>query len=226
MFEVNQQFVEKARRQFAGRDRMYWILGGSCSGKSTLSRAIVEKHGLTLYDMDAQIYDAFMGRYRDDRHPANKAWLSAPNPLEWQLGLSPAEFDAFYRSASAEYLDLLADDLQNLPPEQPILIDGGISHPSLAAAILPPEQLACLDISRAYRVATWETAEDRAMMREWIASLPEPDEKWRTFLRCDGQMSATMIREAKAHHIEVFFREENSSVAALAEVIAAHLGLD
>lgn len=225
VFEVNQQYVEKARRQFAGRKRTYWILGGSCAGKSTISQAIAARYALTLVDMDAQIYEAYMGRYRDDRHPANRAWLSAPNPLEWQLGLSAADFDAFYHAASAEYLDLLADDVGDIPPDQPLLIDGGISHPSLAAAIMPPAHIACLEISRAHRVETWETAEERAMMREWIGSLPDPGEKWQTFLRCDEQMSATMVREAQAHHISVLFREKSTPIQALVESVAAHLGI-
>ena len=38
------------------------------------------------------------------------AWFTAANPLHWMLSLPWAEFDALYRAANAETLDLLADD--------------------------------------------------------------------------------------------------------------------
>ncbi len=225
MFQVDQDLIAKARPAFANRQNVYWILGGACAGKSTLCRAISARAGIAVYDMDAHIYGAYFPRYTAQRHPATTAWLSAENPLAWALGLSQGAFDAFNRAATAEYLDLLADDLAAWPAAEAILIDGGITHPSLAAQVLAPRQMVCLTTSDEERVHLWTTADERAEMRGWIRALPEPDRMWQQFLAHDATISAVMERESRAHGIAVIARHPHDSVDALADRIARYLGV-
>lgn len=225
MFQVDQALITKARPVFANRHNVYWVLGGAGAGKSTLCRAIAERVGIAVYDMDEHIYGAYFPRYTAQRHPATTAWLSAENPLAWALELSQDAFDAFNRTATAEYLDLLAEDLAAWPPAQAILIDGGITHPSLAAQVLAPRQMVCLTTTDAERVHLWTTADERAEMRRWIGTLPEPDRLWRQFLAHDATISAVMERESRAYGIAVIARQPHDSVAALADRVAQHLGV-
>ena len=225
MFEVDQGLIAKARPAFANRHNVYWILGGAGAGKSTLCRALSARTGVAVYDMDAHIYDAYISRYTAQRHPATTAWLSAENPLAWALELSQDAFAAFNRAATAEYLDLLADDLAAWPAAQAMLIDGGITHPSLAAQVLAPRQMVCLTTSDEERVHLWTTAEERAEMRRWIRALPEPERMWRQFLAHDATISTVMVRESTAHGIAVIARHPHDSVDALADRVATYLGL-
>ena len=89
MFQVNPDLIAKAARAVADRRNIYWILGGACAGKSTICRALAERAGIAVYDMDAHIYDSYSPRYTAERHPATTAWLSAENPLAWALELAP-----------------------------------------------------------------------------------------------------------------------------------------
>lgn len=225
MFEINPDCITDARAALAGRRNLFWIIGGAGSGKSTICRAIAASSGLAVYDMDEHIYGSYGPRYTPERHPANTAWLTAESPLAWALSLSDAAFDAFGRATTAEYLDLLAEDLSAWPPEQPLLIDGGITHPSIVSQVLPPLQLVCLATSDEARVQLWETAEERAMMREWIRALPDPEAMWRRFLAHDAAIAATLERESRACGIAVLARSPHDSVADLARRVAVHLGL-
>jgi hypothetical protein len=220
MFQVNPALIAKAKSVFANRRNVYWILGGAGAGKSTICQAVAARSPALLYNMDEHIYGTYFSRYDPQRHPANTAWLSAPNPLAWMLTLSLPEFTAFNRATTAEYLDLLADDLRTIPPDQPVLIDGGITHPALAAQVLDPRQMVCLTITDAKRVDLWETAEARAEMRQWISQLPDPKEMWRRFLVCDAAIASTMEDESRASQISLVQRHPHDSVEAITQRVA------
>lgn len=225
MDESNRGFVAAARAVLGSRRRVFWVIGGAAAGKSTICRAIAERTGLRVYDMDAHIYGSYGPRYDPERHPANSRWLAAENPLAWMLGLDPAALDAFGQATTAEYLDLLAADLRDESPEEPLLIDGGITHPALIAQALDPQQIVCLIIADEERVRAWETAEERAMMRDWIRALPEPELMWRRFLAQDAQIAATLERESRQVQSAIIERQPSDSVDDLAAQVLARLGL-
>lgn len=186
-----------------------WLIGGSCSGKSTVARALAGRTGRPLYDMD----EAMFGRFRFDpiRHPATTAWFTADNPLGWMLALSWPEFDALYRASNAEMLDLLAGDLAGRPPA-PLILDGGITHPSVLTQVIPAPRVVCLETSEARRVREWETAAGRAEMRASVLALPDGAAMWARFLEYDRRLTATLGRESRAAGIRVLSWDETTTV--------------
>jgi hypothetical protein len=224
MFAVDQELLDKARTVLWERDEIYWIIGGSCTGKSTICRILSEKCGIPVYDMDEYVFDRYMPRFNDDRHPASKAWFSAPNPLAWSLSLSWQDFEAMYKAANAEYLDLLAEDLDSEEFHGPQIIDGGITHPSVLVQAVKPERVICIDTDEESRARTWETSEDRATMKEWILALPEPDDMWAKFLSFDRFITETIVEQSRNERIELIFRGNTTTVEELAGRIRAHFG--
>jgi hypothetical protein len=212
LFAFDHNLLDNARFNLREDKSIYWIVGGSCTGKSTVCNAMVEKFDLVLYDMDASIYGSFIDQYDTQRHPANSAWLSADNPLAWQLDLSLEQFDAFNRVATAEYLDLFAQDKAIQSSRKPTLVDGGITHPSILAKIIPPDQIVCLDAPRATCVNLWENSAALAEMKQWIFDLPEPLEKWKKFLECDALITRTIVEECHTLGIQYWMRDDNTSV--------------
>lgn len=190
-----------------------------------MCRAISEKTGIPVYDMDEHIFGRYMERYDADRHPASTAWFAAANPLAWALSLPWPDFDALNKAANAEYLDLLADDLAGKGRAEPLLIDGGITHPSVLTQVILPDQLFCLNASDTERVATWERSESRAEMKRWIFELPEPEEKWATFLQFDRLINQTIVKESRDTGIRVLLRDQATTVDNLAQAIGDHFKL-
>ena len=225
MFAVNQALIAKAQAVFGGRRDIFWIIGASCAGKSTVTRAIAAAKGIETCDMDERIFDVYMPLYRPERHPASTAWFTAENPLQWALSLPLADFDALNRAANAEYLDLLADEFAQHTAPHPVVIDGGFTHPSIITQVAAPDQIVCLATSDDDRVRSWETDPARAEMKTWILALPNPAAMWAKFLQQDQQIADTLIQESQAVQIKTYWRSEHTEVAALAAAVANFFGI-
>ncbi|MCP4427882.1 MAG: hypothetical protein GY803_25645 [Chloroflexi bacterium] len=225
MFTVNDELIGKAREILLGRKQIYWIIGGSCSGKSTISRAISKTKSIPIYDMDEHVYGAYGAKITPERHPAMHAWFSASDSFAWIMSLSWEEFDALNRATNAEYLDLLTDDLSSGRVTQPLIVDGGFTHPSVLAQVVASHRIVCLETTGKESARLWETDESRAFMKEMVLNLPDPEAMWRKFLRFDKLMAQTMNRESGENRVKLLFREEGTAVSHLADLVVDYFGL-
>ena len=210
------QLIDAARSALWSRTHLRWLIGGSGSGKSTISRAIGARTGIAVYDMD----EAVFGRFHFDpaRHPATTAWFTADNPLHWMLSQPWPAFDALYRANNAEALDLLADDLADRPDE-PLLIDGGITHPTVLTQAVAAGRILCLERDEAQRAAQWDVSPTRTPMRDEILALPDGAALWRRFLEYDRQMTATLSRKSRACGIQILRWGANDTVEQVVEQV-------
>lgn len=199
MFTASPALIDNARAVLAGR-RLRWLIGGSGSGKTTIARALSARTGVPVYDMDEAVFGRF--RFDPDRHPATTAWFTAANPLHWMLSQPWSEFDALYRAANAEALDLLAGELAGRPDE-PLLVDGGIAHPFVLARAVPARRILCLERDEPQRAAEWDTAAGRAPMKAEILALPDGAALWARFLDYDRRMTETIGRQSRTCGIRV-----------------------
>lgn len=214
MFSLDDSLLTKSRAVLAARPNLAWLIGGSGSGKSTLAQAIGARTGIPIYDMDVAVF----GRFRFDpvRHPATTAWFSAANPLHWMLSQPWPAFDALYRATNAETLDLLAGDLASRPDE-PLLIDGGITHPSVLTQVIPAARVVCLERDEAQRAAEWDTSPTRTPMRDEILALPDGVALWQRFQEYDRRLTETINQESRACGIQILRWGENDTVEVVGE---------
>lgn len=222
---INITLLEQAHDKLSQTKRLFWIVGGAGSGKSTICQALAETYGLPVYDMDAHIYGTYHGRFTPERHPVNSQWANAPNGLAWLLTMSWEQFDAFNQAAVPEYLDLLAEDLAKMELDTGILIDGGIANPGLVAQVLPANQIVCLARPGRSSAEIWSENEERLGMKEFVYQLANPEQAWQKFLEFDAQISQTIIQECLANNIPICTRTETETVAELTERVACALGI-
>ena len=223
-FTVNQDLVAKARAVLAARRDVYWVIGAACAGKSTVCRQLSGKTGLPVYDVDEHIYGSYIARLRAERHPACTTWLLAPDPFAWVMSLSLQEYDALNGAVQAECLDLFSDDV-TVECGQPMLVDGGITHPAMLASVTSPDRIVCLETTTAERVKHWETSNDRAEMRQWIQALPDPKAMWRKFLEFDDLIARRIQTECRAAGIAAWLRGDSTTVEALVRQVAQYFGI-
>lgn len=225
MFTINFNLLKQANNSLNLRERVYWIVGGAGSGKTTICQTLATTYGLSIYDMDAHIYGEYHGRFSPERHPVNSQWATAANGLAWLLEMSWEQFDAFNQAAVPEYLDLLAEDLTKMEPDATILIDGGVVNLGLVTQALPASHLVCLARPDRSSAEIWSESEERLAMKEIVYQLPNPEKAWQKFLKFDTQINKTILQECLKNNIPICTRTETDSVAALAQRVAHVLGV-
>jgi hypothetical protein len=134
------------------------------------------------------------------------------------------DFADFHRAALAEYLDLLSDELKG--SRGPVIVDGGAWHPTVLVNVLPVERLLCVSAPHLTSMELWEGNESRLAMREYMHSLPDPDQSWRTFLEYDAKITETVRKEAESVGMSVLPRRPLTTVEELADQAQALFGLD
>ncbi|MCP4421997.1 MAG: hypothetical protein GY805_35735 [Chloroflexi bacterium] len=206
------------------RDNIFWIVGGSGSGKTTICQTLSAKFDVPVYDMDAHIYGRYHNRFTPELHPVNSDWASAQDGFAWLLNMSWKEFDSFNRAALPEYLNLLCEDL-NAGKAGTLIIDGGIFNPALLAQVFPAKQIVCLARPGRSSKEIWEETAARLGMKEFIYQLPDPDAAWRRFLEFDAQITRTIYEECQQNQIAVCLRSETDSVDEFAERVRRTLGI-
>lgn len=226
LFELDRTLLREAAERLAPVRGLRWVIGGACSGKSTVCRTVSRWTGVPVYDMDEHVYGRYMSRYTASRHPASTAWFKRGDGLGWVLSLPWATFDDLNRATNAEFLDLVAQDLVERYRDRPVLVDGGITHPSVLTAVVDPGRIACLSVEDAESRRIWAEDQDRAGMRRAVERLPDGASRWTTFLTFNERMSATIDREARAEGIAVYPRTSDTSLEALSRSVMKGLGLE
>jgi hypothetical protein len=224
-FTIDTELLTRARTALSGWNRLYWIIGGAGSGKTTVCRSLSASYGIPVYDMDAHVYGAYHGRFTRERHPVNTAWATAQDGLAWLLAMSWEEFDSFNQAALPEYLDLLAEDLAATDPGAGVVIDGGICNPALVAQAIPARQIVCLANPEQTSAEIWQGSDERNAMKEMIFQLPQPEEAWHTFLEFDTRITRTILKESHESHISVCSRDSAATIDEFAAAVAHVLGM-
>ena len=225
VFSTNRKMLADASVSLSEHKQIHWVIGGACTGKSTVCKNISAQKKVALCDMDAHIYGTYADRYTMARHPAIKTWFSAENPVEWALSLSWEAFDSLNRAANVEYLDLFAADLKQSSTDMILLVDGGVTHPSILTQVIPPERIFCIRIDAERSAAIWNEDAARASMKDAVLKLPDGEKLWRKFLDFDRLIAETMVQESRDSGVRVFHRDERISVNELSNIIVEHFGL-
>lgn len=223
-FNINSSLLRQTKNILSEHKRIYWVLGGAGSGKTTLCTAIAEQYSLPLYDMDAHIYGVYHERFDETRHPVNTAWHNAENGMAWLLDMGWDEFNNFHRAALPEYLDLLVEDIEKRDKNETMLIDGGVWHPALLAEAFPVERTICLATFESSQ-DIWEDNPERYAMKEIFGSFPDPEASWHKFLDFDTRITTTIAEEAQLAGTTFLRRTRTDSVESLAAAVSKTFGL-
>ncbi len=224
-FAVDAILLESAADRLRAHRRLRFVLGGAGTGKSTVSAALADRHGLEILDMDARLYGSWHGRFDPARHPANHGWSSAADPLAWQVALEPEAFLAFHEAATAEALDLLADELREAGPTRPLLVDGGFGSVAVVARAVPASAAVCLALPPDLAATVWTGDEDRRGFLDVVAGVTSVDDPVARFLALDAAMTARMVADAGVAGVPVIERLRGEPVGMTAARAAQVLGL-
>ncbi|WP_192929601.1 shikimate kinase [Alkaliphilus serpentinus] len=220
-YHLNESLLNEARKVLKNRKNIFWIVGGSCSGKSTVGKTIASKFKMLYYDLDEYIFDKYIRRYSKELHPASREWFFAENPLNWALSFSSwEENNEFNVALTVEQLSLFSEDVQEIDRDKAILVDGGITNPAILARVLDAHQICCIKIEDDLCIRIWEDCKERQPMKEMILQLPSPQEKWSKFLDTNVLMNRQIETECRENGIKILYRKDKTTVDDMANEIS------
>ncbi|MEU6424273.1 hypothetical protein ABZ860_00130 [Microbispora sp. NPDC046973] len=115
-----------------------WIAGGTGAGKSTVTRALAERHDVLVYDGD-RAEPGYVHRCDPQRQPHLWALLRTPREDRWASRTAEEIFHAM-PSLHGETFGFVLDDLLALPADRPVLVDDFRTLPrEVAPLVARPE---------------------------------------------------------------------------------------
>ncbi|HEY3502092.1 MAG TPA: shikimate kinase [Actinocatenispora sp.] len=117
-----------------GLRHVFWLGGGSGSGKSTVARHLAARYGLALYDTDAVMSD-HARRSTPDDSPYLHEFMNMDMDQRWLLRTPETMLDTFHWFRG-EGFDRIVEDLLDLPDDRPVIAEGFRLLPHRVAPLL------------------------------------------------------------------------------------------
>ena len=182
---------------------VYWIGGGSATGKSTIARRLAEQHGLSIYPTDEVMPDHARRSSAEDC-PLLHRFMAMDVDERW-LNRTPQVMLETFHWFNGEGFDLIIKDLARLTRETGIIAEGFRLLPHLVKPHLASfDRAVWLLPTPDFREAVFETRGGAAW--RFLAQTSEPERALRNLLERD-RMFTDQLREEAArlglHVIEV-----------------------
>ena len=196
---------------------VYWIGGGSGTGKSTIARRLAARHGLSVYSTDAAMPD-HAGRIASQAAPYLRDFAAMDMDERW-VNRSPGAMLETFHWFRGEGFGLIVEDLLRPPAVPGVLAEGfrllpGLVRPLLAA----PRHAVWLAPTPAFRRAAFES---RGSLLEIARQTSDPDRALRNLLERDRMFTERIRAEATELGLPVIDVDTTISADELTRRVAA-----
>jgi hypothetical protein len=199
---------------------VYWIGGGSGTGKSVIARRLADEHDLHVYSTDQAMAD-----HDGRRHPHHTPLLTRFKAMDmdqrWLLRSPQAMLDSFHWF-HGELFGLIVEDLLRLPREPAVIAEGFRLLPPLVKPLLAqPGQAVWLLPTPEFRLAAftsrgslWQIAGKTSNPEKALENLLERDHMFTDLLRAQTkrlelpaiEVDTTMTEDDLARQVSSVFR--------------------
>lgn len=172
---------------------VYYLGGGTCCGKSTVTELLVKKHGFMLYKLDDYIFDYLEQLAEGGNETAIKQMNQSMQEM-W-LGATPSKMSAEETQLYGAMLPLAQQAIESLPQQARILAEGAGFLPALMhAAGVQPGFYACIVPTPAFRRAQYAK---RSWIHQYLDSVSDKDAAFHNWMRRDDLLSETALEDAR-----------------------------
>jgi hypothetical protein len=202
---------------------VYWIGGGSGSGKSTIARRIADRCGMRLYGTDAVMPD-HVRRMPVEQAPYLGRFAAMDMDERW-VTRSPREMLDTFHWFRGEGFNLMIEDLFALPTDRPVIAEGFRLLPDLVRPLLADVRHAVwLLPTPQFRQAAFESRGGPAW--GFVARTGDPQHALQNLLQRDALFTDQLtekIRHLGLHGIGV---DSTVTEEGLARRVSAVFGLE
>jgi hypothetical protein len=205
---------------FGTLHKALWIGGAQWAGKSTISRILAERHGLTAYH-----YDYHDARTHMDRRLARQIRVGGGpqqlfDPEDW-VRRTPAQLAADCLDGTFPVrLPYVFDDLRALTGPRPILAEGiGLRPDALAPLVNAPDQMIVMVPTEDFRQHQLRTLPRAGALTHNVS---DRDKAQSNRVARDRLLAADAVHKARDHGIRVLEVDGTRDAEAVADEVASH----
>lgn len=198
---------------------IYWLGGSPCSGKSSIARALSQRHGLRYVACD-DFYDPH-ARAAD---PTQQPVMHRIARMTWeQIWLRPVEVlvqDEF--EAYRELFPLLLADLVNMEDDRPLMVEGAALIPELVAPLIK-------DPTRAvWVVPSPDFQRQYYSRREWaldiVRQTSAPEQSFNNWMERDIEFARIVCQQAQSLGLSTLVVDGQRDLAQNTALVEKFLG--
>ncbi|MFC3451680.1 hypothetical protein [Amycolatopsis speibonae] len=206
---------------FGTLGRALWICGGQWAGKSTVSRLLAYRLGITVYHYD--FHDARAHQDRRVAHRGRKGLpVADPDPDSVWVDTTPERMAADTIAGFPTRFEWALDDLRALVSGRPILAEGWGLRPELVAPLLDsPRRMIVMVPTDDFREHQLRVLPRAAAV---VHRVSDPERAQHNRIERDRLVAEDAVRTAKGLGIRVLEIDGSRDAEAVADVVAEHFG--
>src|SRR5688572_1155543 len=200
---------------------VYWIGGGSGSGKTTVARRLAAAYGLRLYSSDDVMADHGT-RTTPEESPALAAFIDMDMDERWVKRRPRTMLDSFHWFRG-EGFRLIVEDLHALRTEPPVIAEGFRLLPDLVMPLLDvPDHAVWLLPTPEFRRRAFES---RDSLWTIAGKTTDPERALTNLLERDRMFTDRLYRDTKRLGLRAIDVDMSMTEAELSEQVARAFGL-
>jgi hypothetical protein len=200
---------------------VYWIGGGSGSGKSTIARRLAAQHGLRVYSTD-EVMSNHATRSTTERSPFLTRFMGMDMDERW-VNRSPETMLETFHWFRGEGFSLIVEDLRALPKEPQVIAEGFRLLPHLVKPLLAaPHHAVWLLPTPEFR---WAALDGRGSLWAIAGKTNDPEKALRNLLERDRMFTDRLYEETNRLELRAIEVDTTMTEDDLARRVAHALGL-
>lgn len=200
---------------------VYFFCGTACGGKTTVSKAFAEKHGLIWLDEDT-----LNRKMADIAEPAHQpAWCSRPTDMEEYFGRPYKEYHRWLSDCADEMLPMELLELVRLSADRRVAIDMYNMPPRMALRLTEPNRIVFLVTTPERVVRDYYDRPGHREIYDCIMSLRDPEAALANCNKTLAYGNQLFLDELYQSGLFYIMRDETSTVENTLMLVERHFGI-
>lgn len=201
-------------------NHVYWVCGGPCGGKSTMTELLASKWGMKRYSSDDHTFD-YQHKANPQDHPAI---LRHFVDWEWYFLGRGNDRGQWLNSVFEESVEFILLDLLHMGKDQPIIVDT-FMEPEFLKGIADPNRMVYLFAEEDLIRSGYLERDHLKGMEELFPTLSDPGRARKDTLDTVVKASLHYLQQARKHQVSYFIRSATSHKEEMLSHIEKHFQL-
>jgi 2-phosphoglycerate kinase len=203
-------------------DHVLWLGGGSGAGKSTVTKVLAERFGIDHYSTDTS-FGIHGQRLTAAEAPLLERFRHMSLDERW-VQQDPATMYATFPWFHGEGFDLIIEDLQRMPADRPVLVEGFRLIPHLVRPHMTnPNHAVWLVPTPDFRQRAFSQRRDAEAF--WMQT-SDPERALANLLERDCIFSDEIARDAAENDLGIAYVDGSQNVESMVMALASRFDLD